>query len=49
MTLKRGFYPSATLFQHMPAAARRFVDVLWLSQTDPDVVERLNAFRPDAS
>jgi len=48
VTLKRGFYPSATLFQHMPAAARRYVDVLWLSQTDPDVIDRLNAFRPDA-
>ena len=30
----------------MPAAARRYLDLLWLSQTDPDVVERLNAFRP---
>lgn len=48
VTLKRGFYPSATLFQHMPAAARRFADVLWLSQTDPDLIARLNAFRPDA-
>lgn len=47
VTLKRGFYPSAALFQHMPAAARRYVDVLWLSQTDPDVIDRLNAFRPE--
>lgn len=47
VTLKHGFYPSATLFQHMPRAARRYVDLLWLSQTEPDVVERLNAFQPN--
>lgn len=48
VTLKRGFYPSATLFQHMPAKAKKFADVLWLSQTDRDVIDRLNAFKPDA-
>ena len=31
----------------MPAAGRRFVDLRWLSQTDPDVVDQLNAFRSD--
>jgi phenylacetate-CoA ligase len=46
VTLKRGFYPSASTFEYMPAPARRFLDVLRLSQTDTDVVERLNAFRP---
>jgi phenylacetate-coenzyme A ligase PaaK-like adenylate-forming protein len=46
VTLKKGFYPSASAFEYMPAAARRFVSVLRLSQTDHDVVERLNAFRP---
>ncbi|QDV33539.1 phenylacetate--CoA ligase family protein [Tautonia plasticadhaerens] len=46
VTLKRGFYPSATVFQSIPAAARPFLKVLWLSQTDPDVVSRLNDFRP---
>jgi phenylacetate-CoA ligase len=46
VTLKRGFYPSATVFESIPKAARMFLDVLWLSQTDPDVVDRLNAFRP---
>jgi phenylacetate-coenzyme A ligase PaaK-like adenylate-forming protein len=30
----------------MPAAARRFLNVLWLSQTDPDLNARLNDFRP---
>lgn len=48
VTLKRGFYPSASSFEYMPADARRFVRVLRLSQTDDDVVERLNAFRPNA-
>jgi phenylacetate-CoA ligase len=46
VTLKRGFYPSASTFEYMPASARRFMTILWLSQTDPDVVERLNAYRP---
>ncbi|RUL84887.1 phenylacetate--CoA ligase family protein [Tautonia sociabilis] len=48
VTLKRGFYPSATVFQAIPAAARPFLRLLWLSQTDPDVIDRLNAFRPTA-
>jgi phenylacetate-coenzyme A ligase PaaK-like adenylate-forming protein len=48
VTLLRGFYPSASLFEHMPAAARRYLHLLWLSQTDPDLNARLNAFRPEA-
>ncbi len=48
VTLKRGFYPSASAFEYMPAVARRFVEVLRLSHTEPDVVARLNAFRPTA-
>ena len=48
VTLKRGFYPSASTFEYMPDEARRFMDVLRLSQTDDDLVERLNAFRPTA-
>lgn len=46
VTLKGGFYPSATMFRNLPAPARRFIDLLWLSQTDADLVDRLNAFRP---
>jgi phenylacetate-coenzyme A ligase PaaK-like adenylate-forming protein len=46
VTLKRGFYPSASTFEYMPDAARRFMKILWLSQTDPDVLDRLNAYRP---
>jgi phenylacetate-CoA ligase len=48
VTLKRGFYPSASAFEYMPKPVRRFMKLLWLSQTDDDVVERLNAFRPTA-
>src|SRR5262249_23731777 len=48
IALKRGFYPSASAWEHMPAAARAFVRVLRLGPTDPDLVERLNAFRPTA-
>jgi phenylacetate-coenzyme A ligase PaaK-like adenylate-forming protein len=48
VTLKSGFYPSASSFEYMPAAARRYVSVLRLSQTDTDLVERLDAFRPTA-
>jgi phenylacetate-coenzyme A ligase PaaK-like adenylate-forming protein len=48
VTLKQGLYPSAALFQHVPAHARRYIDLMWVSQTDGDMVERLNAFRPQA-
>jgi phenylacetate-coenzyme A ligase PaaK-like adenylate-forming protein len=48
VTLKRGFYPSASTFEYMPRPARRFMKVLRLSQTDDDVIEQLNAFRPTA-
>ncbi len=47
VTLKRGFYPSASSFEYMPPAIRRYLQIEWLSQTDPDVIDRLNAFRPD--
>ena len=46
VTLKRGFYPSAAVFEFMPREVRPFLDILWLSQTDPEVVEALNAYRP---
>lgn len=46
VTLKKGFYPSASAFEYMPNVAKRFVRVLRLSQTDRDVIDRLNAFRP---
>jgi phenylacetate-coenzyme A ligase PaaK-like adenylate-forming protein len=48
VTLKRGFYPSASSFEYMPSEARLYLQVLRLSHTDRDVVEKLNAFRPTA-
>jgi phenylacetate-coenzyme A ligase PaaK-like adenylate-forming protein len=44
--LKRGFYPSGCAFEHMPEGARQFLDVLRLTLTDDDLVERLAEFRP---
>jgi phenylacetate-CoA ligase len=46
VALKRGFYPSAAAFEYMPPAAQAFVRVLRLSQTDPDLLEKLNAYQP---
>jgi phenylacetate-CoA ligase len=47
VTLKRGFYPSASAFEYMPRPAQTYVRPLRLSQTDPDVIDRLNEFRPE--
>ena len=46
VTLKRGFYPSASTFEYMPAAPKHYLKVLRLSQTDDDLIDRLNGFRP---
>ncbi len=45
--LDRDFFPTASAFEHMPAAAKRYVKVLRLAQTDADLIERLNAFEPN--
>jgi phenylacetate-coenzyme A ligase PaaK-like adenylate-forming protein len=49
VTIGRGFYPSAAALAYAPAAARRFVDRLWLTHIEPldEVTDRLNRFRPD--
>jgi phenylacetate-coenzyme A ligase PaaK-like adenylate-forming protein len=44
--LKSGFYPSAAAFEHMPEGAKRYIDLLRLSLTDDDLIERLAEFRP---
>lgn len=46
VTLKRGFYPSATAFEYMPEAVQQFIEVLRVSLTDDDMLERLMEFRP---
>ena len=44
--LKRGFYPSAVAFDHMPEGARPYIELLRLSMTDDDLIDRLAEFRP---
>lgn len=46
VTLNAGFYPSASAIQHVPEAARQFLEVLQLSSTDDDLIGRLNDFHP---
>lgn len=41
------FNSTTTSYDHTPAAVRPFLDVLRLRPTDPDVIEKLNAFRPN--
>lgn len=45
--MKEGVYPSAAVFDHMPAAARAFLRVLRVAPSDPDLIDRLNDFRPE--
>jgi phenylacetate-coenzyme A ligase PaaK-like adenylate-forming protein len=46
VTMRRGFYPSGSAFEFMGKIVPRFVRVLRLSATQPDLIERLNTFRP---
>lgn len=46
VTLKRGFYPSASAFEFVPQGMRGFLEVCRLSLTDEDMIERLAEFRP---
>lgn len=46
VTMRRGFYPSGSAFEFMGKIVPRFVRVLRLSATQPDLLERLNEFRP---
>lgn len=45
--MKEGFYPSVSAFDHMPAGARGLVQLLRVAPTEPDLIERLNEFRPE--
>jgi len=45
--MKRGFYPTGSAFDQIGRDARGFMEVLRLAPTDPDLVERLNDFRPN--
>ena len=48
VTLRPGFYPSASAFAHLPNEARRYARVGWFYATDPDLTDRLNEYRPSA-
>jgi phenylacetate-CoA ligase len=48
IALKRGFYPSAAAWEHMPEPAKLYLKLLRLTPTDPDLIDRLNEFRPNA-
>jgi phenylacetate-coenzyme A ligase PaaK-like adenylate-forming protein len=44
--LKRGFYPSACAFEYLPEGAGQFLEILPVSLTDKDYIERIARFRP---
>jgi phenylacetate-CoA ligase len=48
ISMKPGFYPSASAFAYFPKVLRPFVQIVKLSWTDPDLVARLNELRPEA-
>jgi phenylacetate-CoA ligase len=43
-----GFFPSAWVWRHMPRALRPFLRLLFVPASDPDLREKLSAFRPTA-
>jgi phenylacetate-CoA ligase len=48
IALRRGFFPSNAIWQHVPAPARAYVQLLRVTPTDPDLIDLLNRFRPHA-
>jgi phenylacetate-CoA ligase len=46
VTMRPGFFPSASAFAYMPRTARYFMTLLRLSVSDPDLTDRLNDFAP---
>jgi hypothetical protein len=48
VTMHRGFYPSGAAFEFMPAVAGAFIRMTRLSATQPDLIDRLNEFRPNS-
>src|SRR5262249_34029683 len=43
-----GFFPSPWVWQHLPPALKPFVRLLYVAAADPELEEKLNAFRPTA-
>jgi phenylacetate-coenzyme A ligase PaaK-like adenylate-forming protein len=48
VSLQRGFYPSGSAFEFMTEIVGRFVRVERFSSMQPDLVEKLNEFQPNA-
>jgi phenylacetate-CoA ligase len=46
VTLKPGFYPSASAFQYLPDGAKPFIKLLQVSSIDDDMIQQLAEFRP---
>jgi phenylacetate-CoA ligase len=46
VTLKPGFYPSASAFEYMPEGAQQFIELLQVSSVDDNMIEQLAEFRP---
>lgn len=43
---KPGFFPSAWVWKHLPEPMRPFVRLLYVQGNDPDLLDKLNDFRP---
>jgi phenylacetate-CoA ligase len=46
VTLKPGFYPSASAFEYMPEGAEQFIELLQVSSVDDDMIDQIAEFRP---
>lgn len=46
VTLKPGFYPTASAFAYMPEGAKPFIKLLQVSSVDDDMIEKLAEFQP---
>ena len=49
VTLKPGFYPSASAFQYLPEGAQPFIKLLQVSSIDDDMIEQTRGVSADAS
>ncbi len=48
LSLRPGFYPTASAFAHVPAAVGPYLQIARIFWTDPDWLEQLNTFQPTA-
>lgn len=45
---RQGFFPSAWVWQHMPQEMARYLKLLYVTGSDPDLIAKLRDFRPTA-